>query len=118
MVLTDGLKKVAIPASAMFKFQPYVDQKISPLVQTEINTATVGALSAPSSTSVSAQLATSDVAVAAIAEETAGKTLDDALLQSLADEQEQKKKTSQDEGDDETDLLRVFARQIALLSQL
>ena len=117
MVLTDGLKKVAMPTGATFKFQPYDDRQ-SLLVQTGISMATVAALSALSSTNVSVQPATSDVAMAAIAEETAGKTLDDSLLQSLADEQEQKRKTSQDEGDDETDLLRVFARQIALLSQL
>ena len=114
MVLTDGSKKVVMQTTAS-NSQSYIF--FAPQLQTEFNT-DVAPSPAPPSTNVSEQLATSDVAVAEIAEENAGKTLDDTLLQSLADEQEQKRKTAQDEADDETDLLRVFVRQIALLSQL
>ena len=113
MILTDGSKKVVMQTTVS-NSQSYIF--IAPLLQTEFSTDVVPS-PAVSSTNVFEQLGTADVAVVAIAEENAGRTFDDALLQSLASEQEQKRKNSQGEADDETDLLRAFARQIALLSQ-
>lgn len=114
-VLTNDLQKVVLPSGATYQFQSALQtQTALSATTTETYVATTDTASLSLTTeSVSDLSAASDAAVSAFTEE----SVDDLLLQSLAWEQEQKSRTTdQDETDDETDLLRVFARRVALLS--